>query len=667
MIFVRMSVLDSSNSIGIFYWMYILVAHSGYLHHLQETHRSYDALQYPLIFIRGEDGYTFPLAKRDPVTKLPKDKGKITASQFYSFYLMDRPNQLNPLFYYRELFQVYIVDMFIKVETERLRFITMHQSDLRAELYQHVCDALSDGSDLRNIGQRVILPSSHTGSPRYYKEKEQDGLALVREYGHPDLFITFTANPKWPEIQKALLPGQNANHRHDIIARVFKRKLTKMLDIFKSGTAFGKHKAHMYTIEWQKRGLVHAHILMWVEPRMHADQIDSIISAEIPDATVDPELFNVVRKNMIHGPCGVLNPDSVCMSEKKCSKNYPKAFIAETQTGKDGYPSYRRRKPGDGGNEFKLTISKNKKSVMVDNRWVVPYCPFLSKIFQAHINVEFCHHIGAIKYVCKYLFKGSDKAMMGLQDDNRDDEVLLFQRSRYVSTNEAIWRILGFPIHEHFPPVEHLHVHLENRQRVVYDTNQTDSLREQLQRKQTKLTAFFHLCTHDAFASTLLYCHVPRYYAWQPKTFHWQRRKLGQAVEGWPGVKMQPVIGRIYSVHPSNSECFFLRILLVSVPGPKSFKDLKTFDGQICETFRESCNLRGLLEDDRHWDLTLKETILTSSPSQLRNLFAMMLVFCAISNPLELWQRYKLHFCEDLINTHEIRLNVDRGTINLEF
>ena len=141
---------------------------------------------------------------------------------------------------------------------------------------------------------------------------------------------------------------------------------------------------------------------------------------------------------------------------------------------------------------------------MVDNRWVVPYCPLLSKTFEAHINVEFCHHIAVIKYVCKYLFKGADQAMMGLQDEERNDEVLMFQRARYVSTNEAIWRIFGFPIHEHYPPVEHLHVHLENNQRVVYDPRQSDTLRQQLQRKKTKLTAFFELGSHDNFASTLL-------------------------------------------------------------------------------------------------------------------------------------------------------------------
>ena len=119
-------------------------------------------------------------------------------------------------------------------------------------------------------------------------------------------------------------------------------------------------------------------------------------------------------------------------------------------------------------------------------------------------------------------------------------------------------------------------------------------------------------------------------------------------------------------MHPSNAECFFLRLLLVSVQGPKSFRDLKTIDGYVCKSFRESCQKRGFLDDDNHWDITLKDTVLTGSPSQLRNLFAIMLVFCFISNPLELWNKYKHHFCEDLIHYHEIRHNAVRGTITLD-
>ena len=72
------------------------------------------------------------------------------------------------------------------------------------------------------------------------------------------------------------------------------------------------------------------------------------------------------------------------------------------------------------------------KDVVVDNRWIVPYCPLLSKTFSTHCNVEYCNSIKSIKYVCKYVNKGSDMAVFGIADPNANDEVMKFQLRRYV-------------------------------------------------------------------------------------------------------------------------------------------------------------------------------------------------------------------------------------------
>ncbi|GBP81129.1 hypothetical protein EVAR_88227_1 [Eumeta japonica] len=111
--------------------------------------------------------------------------------------------------------------------SERLNYICRNQQRLRAEEYIHLRDALNqDGNvDPSNIGQRVILPSSFTGSPRYLHEKTQDAMTYVRNYGRPDLFVTFTCNPEWPEIKAELLPDQRSFDRHDIISRVFHLKM----------------------------------------------------------------------------------------------------------------------------------------------------------------------------------------------------------------------------------------------------------------------------------------------------------------------------------------------------------------------------------------------------------------------------------------------------------
>ncbi|GBP29212.1 ATP-dependent DNA helicase pif1 [Eumeta japonica] len=80
----------------------------------------------------------------------------------------------------------------------------------------------------------------------------------------------------------------------------------------------------MYSVEWQKRGLPHAHILIWLLNKLHSNEVDDIISAEIPDPVTDPRLHDIVTTQMVHGPCGALNPLSPCMADGKCTKRYPR-------------------------------------------------------------------------------------------------------------------------------------------------------------------------------------------------------------------------------------------------------------------------------------------------------------------------------------------------------
>lgn len=63
----------------------------------------------------------------------------------------------------------------------------------------------------------------------------------------------------------------------------------------------------VYTIEFQKRVLPHAHILLFLEPFdkiSSLDRIDALIYAEIPTAKIAPRLHNLAKTHMMHGPCG---------------------------------------------------------------------------------------------------------------------------------------------------------------------------------------------------------------------------------------------------------------------------------------------------------------------------------------------------------------------------
>lgn len=240
---------------------------------------------------------------------------------YYAHRIMVRQHQDNYILRYRQLFHQYIVDMYAKVESERLRFLRFTQAKLRSEEYIHLRDAVAGNIDgnlnPNDIGNAFILSSSYIGSLRNMQEYIQDAMTYVRHYGRPDLFITFTCNPNWKEIQTLLLPGQQAIHRHDLTARVFKQKLKSLIDFIVKYSIFGITRCLLYTIEWQKRGLPHAHILVWLKDRIRPEEIDQIISAKIPDPLIDQELFDIVTKHMIHGPCGVFNMTSPCMENGK--------------------------------------------------------------------------------------------------------------------------------------------------------------------------------------------------------------------------------------------------------------------------------------------------------------------------------------------------------------
>ncbi|XP_063907805.1 uncharacterized protein LOC135125948 [Zophobas morio] len=598
------------------------------LKRVSETHRSYDALQYPLIFWQGEDGYHFNikmvnevtapllavfvlapesppriseemtrsndlvfcnLHTRSPVLKPTK---KVSAMNFYSYRLMIRQGEVNHILMCQRLFHQFAVDMYVKIETERLTYIRLNQRQLRSEEYIHLRDAINADGNVNNVGRMTILPATYIGSPCHMHEYAQGAMSYVRHYGRPDLFVTFTCNPKWSEIKRELLHSQTPVDRHDITARVFKQRLKSLMNFLLKHCVYGRVRCWMYSVEWQKRGLPHAHILVWLVHKIRPDQIDSIISAEIPDETVDPKLHAVVTKHMIHGPCGLFNYNSPCMVDGKCSKRYPRDLLAETITGNDGHPLYRRRSVADNGRS--VVVKVRGQNVDVANRWIMPYSPILSKVFETHINVEYCNSVKSIKYICKYVNKGSDMAVFAVT--NANDEISQYQMGRYVSSNEAFWRIFSFAIHERHPTVVHLAVHLENGQRVYF--NESNAADRAARPPSTTLTSF---CQTDDFARTLLYADVPRNYTWNASSKSFQRRKQGTPVEGHPNVFSSDALGRIYTVHPNNDECYYLRLLLVNVRAPISFKQLRTVNGQLCATYREACQLLHLLENDSHW------------------------------------------------------------------
>jgi len=117
-----------------------------------------------------------------------------------------------------------------------------------------------------NIGHSIILPPSFTGGPRDMRRRYLDDTTLVQKYGKPDNFLTMTCNPAWLEILQELLPGVKAQDTLDLAARIFHAKLMELKHEIVDNKMFGDVAAYIYVIEFQKRGLPHAHFLIFLKP-----------------------------------------------------------------------------------------------------------------------------------------------------------------------------------------------------------------------------------------------------------------------------------------------------------------------------------------------------------------------------------------------------------------
>ncbi|KAM2134401.1 hypothetical protein ACFX1R_004418 [Malus domestica] len=387
----------------------------------------------------------------------------------------------------------------------------------------------------------------------------------------------------------------------------------------------------IYTVEFQKRGLPHCHILVWVskEYKCHSpSDVDSIISAEIPNQEFDKDGYDVVALYMIHGPCGLAIEKSPCMKEKKCLKRFPKHFSNETTFESDGFVKYKRREMEN------CFVVKN--GVKLNNAFVVPYNRELLLKYQAHINVESCCQSMLIKYLFKYITKGVDRAR-AVFEDQEFDEIVAYLNYRYLCPYEAVWRLLQFHIHFREPAVQRLCVHLPSDQNVVFqEDDNLNYVVNQPNLESTMLTKWFEMNAQDPDACQLSYVEFPSKYVWNSENKEWTRRKSGRC------------LGRVAYVHPATGELYYLRLLLNYQKGGFCFDDLRTIKGVLQPTFQAACNSLGLLGDDKEWNNAMLEAVVTALSYQLRQLFVTLVLFCDVADPTTLFEAHWKMMCDDI-------------------
>ena len=146
-----------------------------------------------------------------------------------------------------------------------------------------------------------------------------------------------------------------------------------------------------------------------------------------------------------------------------------------------------------------------------------------------------------------------------------------------------------------------------------------------------------------------MYPDILKHYTWNKATKTYSERSRRRSCNNESNSPKSDTIGRIPVVAftPKNQERYFLRLLLHHVKGPKSYQDLKTVDGEICDTFQAACIKLGIWDGDDEIEKSLEEAASIKFASGLRHCFVTMLIYAMPANPRELYEKFKEELCLD--------------------
>lgn len=367
----------------------IVIRQNGENQSISTLSRLWKPLAYPLLFPHGTLGWGVVRSHLDIENDIVEGNNELATNvdscgkqiMYYRARILREPR----FKIFGRLTNEYIVDMFSRNLETRLNFIRNNQKRLRQE------DAELMGEVFVPDTENIYLPASFMGSKRWASDQIADSLTIAAALGPPTFFVTMTCNGEWPGIQSQLRRGQNYSDIPVVVARVFKQMVCQLESCLKSMFPNAGPLLYMiHSIEFQKRGLPHVHILLkYAKDCVQPMDIDSVISAEIPD---DPDDEELVRSMMLHRHPSADRPRSkYCQREdeqgrRTCRFHYPHPLQPTTTIDAEGHVHYRRCKPGD--------------------EWVVPHCLPLLRKFRCHLNMEVVNTSHLFQYLFKYIHKG---------------------------------------------------------------------------------------------------------------------------------------------------------------------------------------------------------------------------------------------------------------------
>jgi hypothetical protein len=566
----------------------------------------YNQLVYPLIFWDGHGG----CGSRDA-----DDWKRVTTlirKTAIALVLQPREHFIHAMAMLREEF---ICAVSGRLSNLRIKFLA--QAEKRYFVREDEVRAGDVGE--KEYGMRAFIPASLTDSAEYWGEVATKCFAISTQFGAPTFFLTFTMNPYWCEFE-ALKRGPGTYSDSAMAAIVFKMKLSALMNFIQTEEVLGTVRAFVWRVEYQRRGLPHAHILFWTNcDTMDMAVIDRIVNVRFAKRSpfyehqeMVTDFRTLIRKYQLHshskrckGPNG------------SCKYGYPqKPAVATSLQGHD------------------YVFQRNENEVDV-----VPHSPAILSKFRSHHCLEVIHSDQCIGYVLKYCAKNTDQGEVMVRNVlyegrpvNRSQPLEYFAATRISSACECFAGICGYWRHHLKPTVVALNLHLEG-QKVVLVFGQHDE-REKVD-APSRLERYFGRPLGAKFEDLTYTQYYSSYTVCGRRTAVSATADLYRPTH-FAAIRRKPVLAIINSVNIRATEIFALRMLLARYPA-RSWGDLRTRDGRMFPDFQSTVRYLGLIADvNDEVRLAMLDAIhMGRPPSDLRFLFVQMAAYVSNAEALQ--------------------------------
>jgi len=621
--------------------LYVLGANTT----IAEDQPEWELLAYPIMHYRGDITKAWFPGKKS-ITGQPLKLG-----QYLRSVIMTQPG----FWRYGRLAEQFVLDTWARQEQMSLAAMKSETVQRRLRDYARACG--------RSFGpEKIFLPSSVPGSYAYQRKFFHDVLHMSRTLGASHLFVTFTCNPNWPEIQRIVggtglggavnPPDFSCESFQDKIARVFVSKRRQLMHRLTKSTdyLFPGHRGAVWAVyctEWQKGDLPHAHIAVRLD-------IDTTVQ---PMATLHDQLELMEKivcaqkpppaASHYHQVIAFMQHPEVCKSclqpikgsgtdEKRCRFRFPKPENDQARVDMKGFPVYIR-----GPHDVRI----------------VPYNAKTLLEFNCHVNFEYTflsHHFG---YLYKYMVKAIDHGGFRIRDQN--DEIAAHHRARILTPAETVYKSLGFNVNYRNPAVVVCHIHLPRSRNSAHgeapfsefdpliadeggdvfgeqfgegDEDVEHAPRTRPLRGDTGHVEFSVDYLEEYFKADredeILFCqfyeqYYGRFVSHSQKVTGFENYPdVKEAIWMWlPRKKANRILARMPWYPPTSGPIYFLRVLLLHVPA-RSFNDL--FGG--FSSFKEHCLHLNLIDDGEEYLHGMRDAIESGrSPAECRHLFALFM------------------------------------------